>query len=285
MDINILRKKTTPINPVNIIIFFASIGIFYWCWMSTEMSLPRLVGGWQDMVRYIVGEPDLEDSGFFPPTFHTHSIKIYLLAMLETVQMAVIALVISIFISVPFAFLASRNILEILFPGDNAWSRSLRFGFRYVAVLFANICRSINEMVWALIFVSAVGLGPMAGIIALGIHTGGVLVKLLSEGIEAIDSGPVDALRATGAGFLKVIRYGVVPQILPHFVSMILYRFESDVRSASVLGFVGAGGIGFYLFDKIRGFETRDVTTILIILVLTVWIIDEISAYLRKKAI
>ena len=135
---------------------------------------------------------------------------------------------------------------------------------------FANLSRSINEIIWALLFVSAVGLGPMPGILALGIHTSGVLIKLFSEGIETAQQEPIDALTATGAGFVKVICYAVIPQITPFFVSMSLYRLESDVRSATILGFTGAGGIGVYLFDKLRSYENHDVTTILIIIVITV---------------
>ena len=152
-------------------------------------------------------------------------------------------------------------------------------------VIIANVFRSINEIIWALIFVSAVGLGPMAGILALGVHTAGVLCKLLSEGNEAIDPGPVEALTTTGAGFIKVLVYAVIPQTMPHFISMVLYRFESDVRSASILGFVGAGGIGFYLFDKMRAFENGDVCTIIIIIVLTVWGLDKLSSIVRKRFI
>ncbi|HHD56334.1 MAG TPA: ABC transporter permease subunit, partial [Desulfobulbaceae bacterium] len=119
----------------------------------------------------------------------------------------------------------------------------------------------------------------------LAVHTSGVLAKLLAEGNEAIDPGPVEALSATGAGFLKIIAYAVVPQTMPHFISMTLYRFESDVRSAAILGFVGAGGIGFYLFDKVRAFENGDVTTIIIIIVIAVWLIDKLSAVIRARFI
>ena len=125
----------------------------------------------------------------------------------------------------------------------------------------------------------------MAGILALAIHTAGVLSKLLSEGNEAIDPGPVEALNTTGAGFIKVLIFAVIPQTMPHFISMALYRFESDVRSASILGFVGAGGIGFYLFDKMRSFENSDVCTIIIIIIITVWTLDKISSSIRKRFI
>lgn len=205
--------------------------------------------------------------------------------MFETIEMAVVALILSVFLAFPLSLLASRNILKILLPGRARGVRLVRRSIYLTAMLLANVFRSINEIVWALLFISAIGLGPMAGILALSVHTGGVLAKLLAEGNEAIDPGPVEAIIATGASFPKIILYAVLPQTMPHFVSMVLYRFESDVRSASILGFVGAGGIGFFLFDKIRAFENGDVSTIIIIIVITVWCIDKISAGIRKKYI
>jgi phosphonate transport system permease protein len=203
--------------------------------------------------------------------------------MLETVQMALLALIISVSVAFPLSFLASKNTLNIIVPGTTRTSALMKGGLYTGVRFFANLSRSINEIIWALLFVSAVGLGPMPGILALGIHTSGVLIKLFSEGIEAVQQEPIDALTATGAGFIKVIRYAVFPQITPFFVSMTLYRLESDVRSATILGFTGAGGIGVYLFDKLKSYENRDVTTILIIIVITVAIIDLISARIRAK--
>ena len=237
------------------------------------------------MRDYLAGNPDIVGSSFFTPTLNLHDIRVYGLAMLETVEMAFSALVLSVLLAVPMSLCASRNIMLILFPGNSLTVKIIRGGIYYGTVLFANVFRSINEIVWALLFVSAVGLGPMAGILALAVHTSGVLCKLLAEGNEAIDPGPVEALSATGAGFLKIISFAVVPQTMPHFISMTLYRFESDVRSASILGFVGAGGIGFYLFDKVRSFENGDVTTIIIVIVIAVWLIDKCSAVIRKKFI
>jgi phosphonate transport system permease protein len=203
--------------------------------------------------------------------------------MLETVQMAILALILSVAIAFPLAFAASRNTLEILIPGRQIAPLALRKALYTSIRFFANLSRSINELVWALIFVAAVGLGPMPGILALGIHTSGVLIKLFSEGIENVQPEPVTALMATGAGPMKVIRYAVIPQITPYFVSMTLYRFESDVRSATILGFTGAGGIGVYLYDKLRSYENQDVTTILIIIVITVALVDRLSATIRKR--
>jgi len=285
MEISELKKESSPFKLYTLVVLLISIYIISQSWVDTEMSFATLFDGWHHMVDYIRGNPEIEGSSYFPPNTNTADLSTYFFAMLETVQMAVIALIMSVIIAVPLSYMSSRNILLILIPGQTWFHKGLRSTLYGVSTLFANIFRSINEIVWALIFVSAVGLGPMAGILALGIHTAGVLSKLLSEGNEAIDPGPVEALSSTGAGFIKILVYAVIPQTMPHFVSMVLYRFESDVRSASILGFVGAGGIGFYLFDKLRAFENADVCTILIVIVATVWVIDKISAQIRKKYI
>lgn len=285
MEITELKKGSTPFKPFTLVILLISLYIISQSWVDTEMSFGALFDGWHHMVDYVSGNPNIEGSSYFPPNTNTYDISVYFFAMLETVQMAVIALIMSVIIAVPLSYMSSRNILMILIPGNSLFHRGLRSALYGTSTLFANIFRSINEIVWALIFVSAVGLGPMAGILALGIHTAGVLSKLLSEGNEAIDPGPVEALASSGAGFIKILVYAVIPQTMPHFVSMVLYRFESDVRSASILGFVGAGGIGFYLFDKLRSFENADVCTILIVIVVTVWVIDKISAQIRKRYI
>ncbi|HLL19854.1 MAG TPA: phosphonate ABC transporter, permease protein PhnE, partial [Rubrivivax sp.] len=145
--------------------------------------------------------------------------------------------------------------------------------------------RSINEMVFALLFVVAVGLGPFAGVLALWIHTMGVLSKLFSEAVESIDPQPVEGIRATGAHPLHEILYGVIPQVLPLWISYALYRFESNVRAASVVGMVGAGGIGMVLWDVIRGFQYQQTAAVLVMLVVSVSLIDVASAQLRKRMV
>ncbi len=283
MHIDEIKRRTNPFHPYNIMVSGVVLIVLAWCWRSTEMSLGGLLDGWGNMVTYIVGNPELQDSGFFPPDLGGHNLQKYLLSMLETVQMAVLALILSIMIAFPLSFFASRNTLDIIIPGKRRSAVLLKNGIYTTVRFFANLSRSINEVIWALLFVSAVGLGPMPGILALGVHTSGVLIKLFSEGIETAQQEPIDALIATGAGFIKVICYAVIPQITPFFVSMTLYRLESDVRSATILGFTGAGGIGIYLFDKLRSYENHDVTTILIIIVITVAIIDRISAAIRTR--
>jgi len=285
MSIEDLKKESSPFNIYSFVVITIFIYVMAQSWIDTEMSFGALVDGWKYMLEYLQGNPDIEGSAYFPPTTNKADISDYILAMIETVQMAILALVLSVIIAVPLSYMSSRNILTILIPGQSLLQKALRQCLYALATLFANICRSINEIVWALIFVSAVGLGPMAGILALAVHTAGTLSKLLSEGNESIDPGPVEALTSSGAGFIKILTYAVIPQTMPHFISMVLYRFESDVRSASILGFVGAGGIGFYLFDKLRAFENGDVCAILIIIVLTVWIIDKFSALIRKRYI
>jgi phosphonate transport system permease protein len=283
MHIDEIKRRTNPFHPYNIMVTVIGLILVAWSWRATEMSVPQLLDGWGNMLTYIAGNPEIKDSGFFPPSLHAGSLAKYLLSMLETVQMAFLALILSILIAFPLSFFASRNTLNIIIPGNRGSALFLKNGI-YVSVrFFANLSRSINEIIWALLFVSAVGLGPMPGILALGIHTSGVLIKLFSEGIETAQQEPIDALTATGAGFIKVICYAVVPQITPFFVSMSLYRLESDVRSATILGFTGAGGIGIYLFDKLRSYENHDVTTILIIIVITVAIIDRASAAIRTR--
>jgi phosphonate transport system permease protein len=144
-------------------------------------------------------------------------------------------------------------------------------------------CRAINEMVFAMLFIVAVGLGPFAGVLALFVHTTGTLAKLFSEAVEAIDPRPVDGVRATGSHRLVEIGFAVMPQVLPLWVSFTLYRFESNIRSASVVGMVGAGGIGVVLYEVIRSFEYAQTCALLIMLIATVTVIDLLSARLRQR--
>mgnify|MGYP000915402104 CR=1 FL=1 len=283
MDLKTIKQKTNPFHPGNVAACLVFAALIAWSWSSTEMSARALLDGWRNMIVYIGGNPAIEGSGFFPPAFQETRIVKYLLSMVETIQMAFLALILSVLIAFPLSFFASRNTLEIIFPGRSWHSAVLRKMLYMTTRFVANLFRSINELVWALIFVSAVGLGPMPGILALGVHTSGVLMKLFSEGIENIQPEPITAVAATGAGPFKVVRYAVIPQIVPFFVSMILYRFESDVRSATILGFTGAGGIGMYLFDKLRSYENKDVTTILIIIIVAVALVDRLSAVIRQR--
>jgi phosphonate transport system permease protein len=230
-------------------------------WRGAEMRPGDLVRDFGNMTEYA--------RGFFPPDFHEW--RQYLAELAVTLQIALWGTALAVVGSVPLALLASANITP--------WwvNQPVR--------RLLDACRSINEMVFALLFVVAVGLGPFAGVLALWVHTTGVLAKLFSEAVEAIDPQPVEGIRATGAHALHEIVYGVLPQVMPLWVSYALYRFESNVRSASVVGMVGAGGIGMVLWDVIRGFQYRQTAAVLLLLVLAVAAIDLVSARLRKQIV
>ena len=143
-------------------------------------------------------------------------------------------------------------------------------------------CRAIYERVFALLFIVAVGLGQFAGVLALFVHTTGILAKLFSEAVEAIDPQPVEGIRSSGATALEEVVFGVIPQVLPLWISYSLYRFESNIRSATVVGMVGAGGIGVVLWEIIRGFAYAETCAVMIIIVVTVSLVDLLSAQIRK---
>jgi phosphonate transport system permease protein len=189
-----------------------------------------------------------------------------------TVCIALWGTLLAIVIAIPLGLLGARN----LAPHPIVY---------FAARRVMDVLRAVNEFVFALMFVTAVGLGPFAGMLALGIHTGGVLGKLLSETVEAIDPGQVEGVAATGAAGLHLVSFGVVPQVLPNFLSYVLLRFESDIRSASVIGMVGGGGIGFYLWDTIRAFNDREAATVILLIVTMVMCVDVVSARIRRAAI
>lgn len=233
-----------------------------WSWAPAEME--RMVFLFTDagnMAQYA--------SGFLEPNFR--ELDYYISEMILTVQIAVWGTILAVIAAVPFGILCSNNMVP--------W-----YVYQPVRRLM-DAFRAINEIVFAVLFVVAVGLGPFAGVMALFVHTTGIFAKLFSESVEAIDPYPVEGIRATGASKLQEIVYGVIPQVLPHWISFALYRFESNVRSATVLGLVGAGGIGQVMFESIRGFYYAETATILIVVVVTVTLVDLLSQQLRKLVI
>lgn len=154
---------------------------------------------------------------------------------------------------------------------------------QFLARRYLEFCRTVPELVFALIFVIAFGLGPLPGVLAIAIHTTGALGKLYAEIVENVDMKPVEGVRATGAGWLDAMRYAVVPQVIAGFLSYTLLRFEINVRGASVMGFVGAGGIGQELIVAIRKFYYSDVSAILLLIIVTVFIIDILTGFMRAR--
>ena len=237
------------------------LGALVWSWQGADI---RPMALWADSANMATFARD-----FFPPDFHDW--RIYVSEMVITLQIALWGTVLAVVCAVPLGLLCAQNLVP-------AWV--------YQPVRRAmDACRAINEMVFAMLFIVAVGLGPFAGVMALWIHTTGVLAKLFAEAAEAIDPRPVEGIRATGASAAEEILYGVIPQVLPLWISYSLYRFESNVRSASVVGMVGAGGIGVILHEVIRGFEYAQTSAVLLIIIASVTLIDVISARIRAWAI
>ena len=193
----------------------------------------------------------------------------YVAKMWLTVQIALWGTALAILLAVPFGLACARNVSPI-------W---LQQPMR----LLMNLLRSVPDLVLGTLFLVAVGLGPFAGVMALAINTGAVLAKLFSEAVEAIDRAPVEGVRATGASRLHEIVWGILPQVAPLWTSYGLYRFESNSRSATVLGLIGAGGIGQLLFDALNAFAYQQLAAIIIVIIVAVSLIDLLSQAMRSR--
>ena len=207
----------------------------------------------------------------FPPSGYAN-LPMFVKVMGETIAMAFLGTLLGAIVAFPLSFFASRNMTR---------SRPVQFGTRR----FADLLRSFDYLIWALIFVRAIGLGPLAGIMAIAVVETGTFIKLYSEAIENLDRKQIDGVSAAGGNGLQRIRFGVLPQVLPMMLSNTLYMFEHNVRSASILGIVGAGGIGFLLADRLRAYELQEACLIIILIVLTVYAIDYLSKTLRERLI
>lgn len=228
---------------------------------------------------------DEKKGGFFPPETNTSRLIAYTKALMETIAIAIWGSLLAAIFAIPGSLFAARNTLELIVQGDSRLHNGIRWVSHFMFRRFLDFCRGFNEFVMALIFVAVIGLGPFAGVLALFIHTFGILGKVFSEAIEAIEPGQVEAVMASGASAPQVISFSVLPQVMPLIVSYSLLRFESNVRSATILGFVGAGGIGFLMFDKLNGYQYREVATMMIMVIISVSIIDYFCGKLRSRFI
>lgn len=236
------------------------IAVVAWAWRGTGITPGALVEGLPDMANFI--------SRLFPP--NPAVIGEAIAPLLETVQMAIVGTLLAVVLAVPLSLLAAANIS----PSPLVYQT-----FR--AVL--NVGRTIPELVLALAFVAAVGLGAFPGTLALGLHSVFSLSKIFAEAIEAINPRPVEAVRAAGAGRLQTIAYAVIPQALPVMLSYVLLYWEHNIRAATVLGLVGAGGIGFKIQVSMRLFQYNDLTMYVILLIAMVTVIDRVSAFMRAR--
>ena len=203
-----------------------------------------------------------------PPDFSNFGNLIY--AMLETIEIAVLGTFIAIFLSIPLGLFSARNLAP-----------------NYAIFLFARIItiffRAIPEFIIAMILVIAIGFGAIPGVLALGVHTMGFLAKFYAEDIEHINKGPMEALKSSGASKRQIISFAVIPQIIPSFIANNLYILDRNIRMATMLGIVGAGGIGYELQSSFRMFEYQKVSAIIVIIFITIFIIDHLSSFIRSK--
>ena len=207
-------------------------------------------------------------SRMLPPDFSNLNQLLY--AMFETIEIAFLGTFIAIVLSIPFGLFSARNLAPNYF---------VYIVCKTVVIFF----RAIPEFIIAMILVIAIGFGAMPGVLALGLHTMGFLAKFYAEDIEHINKGPIDALKSSGATKSQIISFGIIPQILPAFVANNLYILDRNVRMATMLGIVGAGGIGYELQSSFRMFEYERVSAIIILIFFTIFFIDNFSSYIRSK--
>jgi phosphonate transport system permease protein len=196
--------------------------------------------------------------------------------IVETVFLALMGTTLAVLLAVPLSFLGARNLMATNPVGTTVY---------YATRTFFNIMRSIEPLILAIVFTVWVGLGPFAGTLALGLHSIAALGKLYSEQIESIDPGPIEAITATGASALQIVRYAVVPQVVPPFIAFTIYRWDTNVRMSTVIGFVGGGGVGFILQQYINLLQYRQAATAVWAITLVVAAMDFFSAKIREKVV
>jgi phosphonate transport system permease protein len=237
-----------------------------WCLWAFGFSPARLLEG--------AGRFGNVLSFMFPPHIWTTwpEWREILQGLGETVAMAFMGTLLGAIVAFPLAFLGAKNIMPL------SWLRlGVRRGF--------DALRAVEQLILALVFIRAFGLGPLAGILAIAVSEVGTFSKLFSEAIENTSKKPVDGVRASGGGSLQTVRFAILPQALPVILSIVLYNFESNTRTGTILGIVGAGGIGFLLADRISAYRWPEAWTIIFLIVLMVYLIDGFSGFLRKRII
>ena len=242
-------------------VLFVGAVVFGWLVWDTGADPVRLARGAPWMVEFV--------RRMLPPD--PRVLPSALTGALVTVEIALLGTTVAAVLALPLGFLSARNVAPpaVFYPARTV----------------LNFFRSVDTLVYALVFVAAVGLGPFPGVLAVVAYTTTSLAKLYSEAIEGIDPGSMDAVTATGATRLQVLRYGVLPQVLPLFLSYVLYRLETNIRAATVLGFVGAGGIGFYLQTYLRMIDYSAASTVLLVTIVMVVVIDALSSRLRARLV
>lgn len=238
--------------------------VYYWAVKGINFNLERILMG-LPKGKIILERIFVKSLKYIGTPFFWNMV----MEMLRTLAMAYFGTFIASVLTVPFAFLAATNF--------SPYARAFK--------MLLNFIRTFPEILLAIIFVSMVGPGPFAGVLAIGFHSVGMLGKLYAEAVENIDMKPIEAITAAGGNFWQKLVFGVLPQVFPYFASYSIYRFEIAVRSASTVGLVGAGGIGVPLLLKVQGRNWEEVGVIIIVIIFTVVIVDYLSAYIRKRIV
>jgi phosphonate transport system permease protein len=241
------------------VMLLLAVGVFLFGLVDLEFSPARLVAGLHQLgwITLMMLPPD-------PGA----SLPLYLKALGETLSIALLGTTLAAVVALPVSLLAARNIVR---------SNLLRFPVRR----FLDTIRGVDTLIWALVWINVVGLGPFAGVLAIAVSDFGAFGKLFSEAIEAADQRQVEGIRASGGNALHEIRFGLMPQVLPVIAGQVLYFIESNTRSATIIGIVGAGGIGLQLAEQIRVLEWQKVSFLILMILIAVAAIDWISGKLR----
>jgi phosphonate transport system permease protein len=239
-----------------------SLMALVWSFTGLEVSPERIARGLpqaSEILRQMFGNPDW---GYFREKV--------IFGLKESLQIAALGTAIAAVLAIPFGVLAARNLSRL-------------YALPFIGKVLLNMIRTFPELVLALVFIKALGPGPFAGVLAVGFHSIGMIGKLYAERIETVDKGALEALSASGASPVEVFRHGILPEVFPDFLSYALYRFDLNVRSATVLGLVGAGGVGTLLQFQFMASNWRTIGVILIGIIITVGLVDFVSARLRAR--
>lgn len=236
-------------------------------WNKTGFDIGALIAHTGNMARVVTAFAHPDTKALVDPI---------LLKTLETIYIAVLGTLLGAIIAIPVSFLGARNLMR-----RNALGTVVYFVVRFLL----SVIRAVPTLVWAIMWVIAIGIGPFPGVLALTTFSVGLIAKLFSEAIEAIDWGQVDALTATGANALQVVWHAVVPQVTPYMVSHVLYTFEVNIHSSTILGVVGAGGLGLILEQYVGLFLYPDLAMWIIVVVILTTIIDYSSAAIRRRLV
>ncbi|MDY0146809.1 MAG: phosphonate ABC transporter, permease protein PhnE [Halothiobacillus sp.] len=247
------KRSVLQLGLVLLIVIFSSyyVGLF---------DLPRLADGIPSIYG-LAGE-------MFPPDFS--DVRNWVRPLVDTVAMSIAGTALAVSLSLPLAFLAARNTT----PHPLVY---------HMARGVLNTLRAVPELIMGILLVAAVGFGALPGVLALGLHSIGMVGKFFAEAVEHVDEAPVEAALAAGATPLQVIMHGVLPQVLPQMADISIYRWEYNFRASTIMGMVGAGGIGFELMGSLRIMQYQDVSALLIVILLMVTLVDSFSGYLRKR--